>query len=74
VAPVVALAPSSPPPVAAPAPVAVTEELIDTIVKRVMAQISDKTVREVAWEVVPDLAEALLRKEIERLKAELKNT
>jgi uncharacterized small protein (DUF1192 family) len=28
-------------------------------------------VREIAWEVIPDLAEALIREEIARLKAEL---
>ena len=36
-----------------------------------IAQISEKIVREVAWEVIPDLAEALIKREIERLKAEL---
>lgn len=75
-APPAPAAPAAPAPAAQPAvaTLAVTEELVETIVKRVVAQLSDKAVREVAWEVVPDLAEALLRKEIERLKAELQNT
>jgi hypothetical protein len=33
--------------------------------------VSDKVVREIAWEVIPDLAEALIKREIERLKDEL---
>jgi uncharacterized small protein (DUF1192 family) len=36
-----------------------------------VAQISEKAVREIAWEVIPDLAEAIIRQEIARLKAEL---
>jgi uncharacterized small protein (DUF1192 family) len=31
-------------------------------------------VRQIAWEVIPELAEALIKKEIERLKAELQQT
>jgi len=37
----------------------------------VVTQISERIIREIAWEVIPDLAEALIKKEIERLKAEL---
>ena len=40
--------------------------------KDVVAQISEKTVRAIAWDVIPDLAEALIKQEIERLKAELR--
>jgi hypothetical protein len=39
-----------------------------------VAQISEKVIREIAWEVIPDLAEALIRREIDRLKAELQQT
>ena len=39
------------------------------IAQRVVAQVSEKAAREIAWEVIPDLAEALIKQEIERLKA-----
>ena len=48
-----------------------TVEMVEKIAQRVVAQISEKAVREIAWEVIPDLAEALIKQEIERLKAEL---
>ena len=67
--------------VAAPAPppseaaaVSVPVEMVEKIAQRVVAQISEKAVREIAWEVIPDLAEALIKQEIERLKAELQKT
>ncbi|HXY41767.1 MAG TPA: response regulator [Vicinamibacteria bacterium] len=60
----------------APAPsqaagVAVPVDMVEKIAQRVIAQISEKAVREIAWEVIPDLAEAIIRQEIARLKAEL---
>jgi CheY-like chemotaxis protein len=65
-------------PVAVPASEAaslsVPVEMVEKIAQRVVAQISEKTVREIAWEVIPDLAEALIKQEIERLKAELAKT
>ncbi|HET7293753.1 MAG TPA: response regulator [Vicinamibacteria bacterium] len=68
-----------PPEPEAPAPpapshaaeVSVPMEQVAQIAQRVVAQISERVVREVAWEVIPDLAETLIRKEIERLRAEL---
>jgi hypothetical protein len=56
------------------AAVSVPVEMVEKIAQRVVAQISEKAVREIAWEVIPDLAEALLEREIERLKAELAKT
>ena len=56
------------------AEVAVPVDGVEKIAQRVVAQISDKVVREIAWEVIPELAEKLIRQEIERLKAELKNS
>jgi len=53
------------------AEVGVPMEQVAQIAQRVVAQISERVVREVAWEVIPDLAEMLIRKEIERLRAEL---
>ena len=40
-------------------------EMIDAIARRVVEMMSDKVVREVAWEVVPDLAELLIKKQLE---------
>ncbi|HET9531526.1 MAG TPA: response regulator [Blastocatellia bacterium] len=36
-------------------------ELIDEIVRRVVAQMSDQVVREIAWEVVPDCVERVVK-------------
>jgi hypothetical protein len=45
--------------------IALRESEIDLIVERVLKRLSDRVVREVAWEVVPDLAEIIIK---ERLK------
>jgi CheY-like chemotaxis protein len=62
------------PAVSEAANVPVPVEMVEKIAQRVVAQISEKAVREIAWEVIPDLAEALIKREIERLKAELQKT
>ena len=49
-------------------------DMVEKIAQRVVAQISEKVIREIAWEVIPDLAENLIKKEIDRLKAELQQT
>ncbi len=38
--------------------------VMDDIVRRVVTAISDRVVREIAWEVVPDLAELLIKKHL----------
>jgi CheY-like chemotaxis protein len=43
----------------------VSENLLDIIVERVMRRMSSDVIREVAWEVVPELSEVLLRRVIE---------
>ena len=40
-------------------------ETIDAIARRVVEHLSDKVVRDIAWEVVPELAELLIRKKLE---------
>jgi CheY-like chemotaxis protein len=40
-------------------------ETIDAIARRMVELMSDKVVREIAWEVVPDLAELLIKKKLE---------
>jgi CheY-like chemotaxis protein len=61
---------AEPEPVAASAasftPGQLTPEMIDVIARRVVEMMSDKVVREIAWEVVPDLAELLIKQQLER--------
>lgn len=54
-----------------PAPVGgpLSEGDVDRIARRVVELIGDKPVRDVAWEVVPDLAEVLLKARIRELEA-----
>jgi hypothetical protein len=40
-------------------------EMIDAIARRVVEMMSDKVVREIAWEVVPDLAELIIKQQLE---------
>ncbi|MFL6282580.1 MAG: response regulator [Pyrinomonadaceae bacterium] len=40
-------------------------EAIDAIARRMVELMSDKVVREIAWEVVPDLAELLIKQKLE---------
>jgi hypothetical protein len=39
--------------------------VIDKIARRVVELMSDKVVREIAWEVVPDLAELLVKRKLD---------
>lgn len=43
-------------------------EAIDAIARRVVEMLSDKTVREIAWEVVPELAELHIKRKIQEGK------
>ncbi|MDT7540504.1 MAG: hypothetical protein QOE33_408 [Acidobacteriota bacterium] len=47
-------------------------ETVDAIARRVVELLSDRAVREIAWEVVPDLAERIIRQRLEeeRTRAE----
>ena len=40
-------------------------EAIDAIAQRVVAQLSDKVVREIAWDILPELAESLIKQKLE---------
>lgn len=67
-APVAVAAPTAPP--AAPAAdYALTDADVDRIARRVIELIGDRTVRDVAWEVIPDLAEVVIRDRIRELEA-----
>jgi hypothetical protein len=45
-------------------------EVIDAIARRAVEQISERVVEDVAWEVVPQLAELLIKRHLEREKAQ----
>ncbi len=66
-------APAAPAPVAAQtapaADYALTDADVDRIARRVIELIGDRTVRDVAWEVIPDLAEVVIRDRIRELEA-----
>jgi CheY-like chemotaxis protein len=65
-----------PPPAPAPvaAPVATAASLsaadIDAIAEAVVRKLSDGVLREIAWDVVPDLAEAIVRERLRELERE----
>jgi hypothetical protein len=44
-------------------------EMIDAIARRAVELMSDKVIREIAWEVVPDLAELLIKRQLEEKSA-----
>jgi hypothetical protein len=50
------------------APGQLSPEMIDAIARRAVELMSDKVIREIAWEVVPDLAELLIKKQLEETK------
>jgi len=47
-------------------------EMIDAIARRAVELMSDKVVREIAWEVVPDLAELLIKRQLEEKESQAK--
>jgi CheY-like chemotaxis protein len=50
------------------APSSLSPEMLDEVVRRVVAHMSEQVVREIAWEVVPDLAERLIKQRLEEEK------
>jgi hypothetical protein len=51
-------------------PADLTDEQIDRIARRVVQLMSDKIVRDIAWEVIPELAEIVVKERIKQLEAE----
>lgn len=47
---------------------ALTEEDIDRIADRVIQKLSSRAVESIAWDVVPDIAEKIVREELKRVK------
>jgi len=50
-------------------PVALSEEMIDSIVEKVIKRMSQDIVREIAWEVVPELSKIMIRQVLDELRA-----
>jgi len=57
---------------ASPPQAIVSDELVDTIARRVLDQLSDRVVRDTVTALVSTIAERLVREEIERLKSSIK--
>ncbi|MBV9493510.1 MAG: hypothetical protein JOZ54_04640, partial [Acidobacteria bacterium] len=78
VVPAAAAAPAPAPVAEAPAAAAatstgtgdLTDEQIDRIARRVVQLMSDQVVRNIAWEVIPDLAEMVVKERIRQLESE----
>ena len=49
-----------------------SQEMIDAIARRAVEMMSDKVVREIAWEVVPELAELLIKRQLEEKESQPK--
>lgn len=64
-----ALAPEAPP-MAIARGGELSDEQIDRIARRVVELMSDQVVRNIAWEVIPDLAEMVVKERIRQLEAE----
>lgn len=54
---------------AAAAATPIKGEVMEELVQRVVKEMAEKILEKVAWEVIPDMAEILIIKEIERIKA-----
>ena len=50
-------------------PIALDEEMIDSVVEKVIKRMSQEIVREIAWEVVPELSETMIRQYLDELRA-----
>jgi CheY-like chemotaxis protein len=75
-------APAAATPAPAPAPLAVgrievngglSDADVDRIARRVVELLGDKAVRDVAWEVIPDLAEVVIRDRLRELESQTEN-
>jgi CheY-like chemotaxis protein len=49
-------------------PVALSEEMVDLIVEKVVKRMSQEVVREIAWEVIPELSEIMIRQYLDALE------
>ncbi len=65
-----AKAPDAPAQPAAAAPGELTDDQIDRIARRVVQLMSEQVVKNIAWEVIPDLAETVVKERIRQLESE----
>ena len=65
-------APVAPAPATAITTDQLSPEMIDAIARRAVELMSDKVIREIAWEVVPDLAELLIKRQLEQKESQAK--
>ena len=47
-----------------------TDEQVDRIARRVVQLMSEQVVKNIAWEVIPDLAETVVKERIRQLESE----
>lgn len=52
-------------------PAGLSEEDVERIARRVVELIGDKTVREISWDVIPDLAEIVIKDRIRELESQV---
>ena len=67
-APVSAPTPAVEPPRETRTVAGLSEDDIDAIARAVIARLSDRVLREIAWDVVPDLAEVVVRERLQELE------
>ena len=46
-----------------------TDEQLDRLATKVVEKLSDRIVREIAWEVIPDMAEIVIKQRIKELES-----
>jgi hypothetical protein len=68
--PPAALTPDAPPMSIAARGSDLSDDQVDRIARRVVELMSDQVVRNIAWEVIPDLAEMVVKERIRQLEAE----
>src|SRR6185369_962228 len=50
-----------------------SDEDVDRIARRVVELMGDRAVRDIAWEVIPDLAEVVIRDRLRELEGQVEN-
>jgi hypothetical protein len=54
------------------ADIELSDEQVERIARRVVELLGERIVREVAWEVIPDMVEVVVKERIRELEAEVK--
>jgi len=65
-------APVAPPPPVVPAPLVITDDVVEQVTRRVLERLSDQVVHDTVTQIVTATAERLVREEIERIKNTIK--